>query len=306
MDQGLIEFGGSAVIPTGDYMNAQPSFTVRADTFEEARDLWLKEMRVIHEMLGKPLEVRGESAGRPVGIEKRCWASGSIVYFDPIEHVYRDAQGNQYLGGSTFAHRFVPDFPAESIAGKMAEKSDSSADEIRAMWQLNSEASTSFGTALHAALELRQRYGKLSLQLKGDYSAATTKNPVLKPIVEAFFTPERDAEEAVAECFVADPERRHAGMLDRLVIEPDGVWIEDYKSSRDVLKAESIKIPFKGIVPNNQLGIFQLQCNFYARILTTHGVKVKGLRVHHWTGEVWDTHELEILDLDKIMTEANQ
>lgn len=96
-------------------------------------------------------------------------------------------------------------------------------------------------------------------------------------------------------------------MIDRMIVRDNGdIELEDYKSSRDVLKKETLKEPFKKLVPNNQLGIFTIQLNFYRRILVAHGKNVTALRVLHWTGSRWDEYELEILDLDKIMTEANQ
>lgn len=300
----MVSISLAATIPVMAYGNITPTVTMEGDTVDEALERGLGHIQALWNRVGeRPLQIRGQE--RPAGIEKRCWASGSIVYFDPIEHVYRDIEGNQYLGGSTFAHRFVPEFASEAISRKMADGKDVDPADILAMWELNSEASTSWGTALHAALELRQRYAELSLKLKGDYSACTTKNPTLRPIVEAFFDEERSAQNAVPECFVADPTRRHAGLIDRMVIHEDGsVDLEDYKTSRDLLKTESITAPFKGLVPNNQLGVFTLQLNFYRRILTAHGKTVRALRVWHWTGDEWQSHELEMLDLDKIMTEA--
>ena len=297
----------SAVIPVGQFANIQPTIEVEAENHEAAATLALERIQKIWDRVGeKPLRTDRDKAQLPVGELKHCWASGTEIYFDPIEHVYRDAQGIRYLGGSTFAHRYAKEFPGATVAGKMATKYEVDADEVQDMWALNSLASTTVGTAVHAALELRQRYSTLSQQVKdGSFESALTKNPILRPIVDAFFTEERQAEEALAEILVADPIRHHAGQIDRTVIlAPKRVRLEDHKTSRDVFKAESILPPFKDLVPANQLGLFTLQLNFYRRILESHGVTVEGLRVNHWDGSEWVVYDLELLDLDAIMKAA--
>lgn len=298
-----VKFGGT--IPVAEYANIMPEFEAEGPTFEAAVELGLGQMKTLWDRVGrKPLEIDKS----PKGILKTCWASGTEVFFDPVEHVYQDVKGHKYLGGSTFAHRFTKEFPAQTIAGKMATKHGADADEIRAMWQLNSEASTTVGTAVHAALELRQKYGPLSQQVKdGSFESATTGNPILRPIVEAFFTEERMAENALAEVFVADSKRHHAGLIDRMIIlGEDRVKLQDYKTSKDVFKEASLTPPFKDLVPANQLGIFTIQLNFYRRILETHGKTVEALEVLHWDGKAWVPYVLELLDLDEIMRKHNE
>jgi hypothetical protein len=203
------------------------------------------------------------------------------------------------MGGSTFAGKYKEPFPAKAIAQKMADKAgDVSADEILAMWKLNAEASTSFGTGVHAALQLYGEYVELSKRVKaGSDEAALTKNPTLQPMVLKFFTDARKAEIAYYEEFTANEKELACGLIDRLVVEPDGLIIEDYKSNHSVDKPEKILPPFADIVPNTALGGYWLQLAYYARILTKHGRNVKGLRIHHWTGEEWTTYESPVIDL---------
>lgn len=179
----------------------------------------------------------------------------------------------------------------------MGDKHGADPDKIQAMWKLNAEASSTFGTAVHAALQLRGEYAELSRQVKdGSVESATTSNPVLRPIVEAFFE-DHDHEKAFYEAFVADPATRSCGLIDRLVVDEDGLWVEDYKTNASVEKEETILPPFKGIIPNTSLGVYWLQLSYYAHILMAHGRRVKGLRVHHWTGTKWETHESPVIDL---------
>lgn len=256
-------------------------------------------------MLGKNLEVtlptdedqQAQGATKQLKVLK-CWASGSEVLFDPEAHAYSTGDGHPWLSGSAFADKFISQFDSELIAGKSASKHGVEATDLLDMWALNAQVSRDFGTSLHGALQLRGEYAQLSRAVKdGALDAALTKNPVLRPIVEAFFDAERDEEIAAYEVFVADPVGHRCGQIDRLVVDADGVFIEDYKTNTDLSKRETIKPPFKGLVPNTQLGAYWLQLSFYAHILQSHGKNVKGLRVHYWTGAEWITYSSQVIDI---------
>lgn len=290
----------AGTIPTQQYGNLQPSFEVEADTHDEAMAEALKRFKDVWDRTAsKPLEVRDlDNMRRNDGEELRCWASGTRVKFDKASHVYSTGDGRHWLSGSTFAGRYKGEFNAPLIAGKMAEKYDVDSGQIVSMWELNRDTSSTVGSSVHMALQLRGQYAKLSRAVKdGSLESALTKNPILLPIVEAFFK-DREHEDALYEVFVADPVRAHCGFIDRLVIEPDGLVVEDYKTNGELDKAETIKAPFKGLVPNTKLGAYWLQLSFYARILKSHGQHVKLIRVHHWTGKEWAMFEHEPIDLD--------
>ena len=288
----------SATIPVAQYANLQPSFEVEGDTVDAAMGTALETMkRVWDSVADKPLHIRDEAppALASAGVELVCWASGTVVQFDPVQHVYSPGK---WLSGSAFAGQYKGSFPAELIAGKMAVKSGVEVGQIIAMWQKNAEASSLVGSAVHAALELRGKYLTTSEAVKGTDESALTKNLILRPIVQAFFA-EHAAEEAVYEAFVADANLKHCGQIDRLVIEDNGIFVEDFKTNTDLTKKETIAAPFKGVVENTQLGAYWLQLSFYANILQTHGQAVKGLRVHHWTGTEWVTFEHEVVDISE-------
>lgn len=295
----------TATIPTTQYGNIQPTFEAEGDTHEEAMELALRQMKDVWDRTAvKPLSIR-DMPGTPtrllLGEELRCWASGTRVTFDPIEHKYSTADGKRWLSGSTFAGNYKSEFNSPVVARAVAKKHGVEGAELVAMWALNSDASSTVGTAVHAALQLRGQYASLSRAVKdGTLEGCLTKNPILRPLVEAFFAT-REQEAALYEVFVADPIKGHCGLIDRLVIDSDGgVWIEDYKTNYEMDKAETIKEPFKGVVPNTKLGAYWLQLSFYGRILTSHGKTVKGLRIHHWVDGQWVTHEHELIDLEAI------
>lgn len=294
-----VQFGGQAVIPVGSYANIQPSFAVEGDTFEDARDLWLAEVSKIFSAANKDIDLSFSLAPVRVsaGVDLTCWASGTVVKFDPVQHVYSPGK---WLSGSAFASQFTPDFPAALIAGKMAAKYGVSAEQILSMWALNAEASSTFGTSVHAALQLHGEYLALSQAVKGSNESALTKNPVLRPIVESFFVG-REHEQAVYEAFVADPVLRHCGQIDRLLITGDRrVRVQDFKSNTDLTKAEAISKPFKGVVESTKLGAYWLQLSLYSHVLESHGYTVEGLDIFHWDGSgQWVTHSHDVVDISE-------
>jgi hypothetical protein len=293
-----------ATIPVAQYANIQPEIEGFGATPAAARQDALNQLKVLWDLVGeRPLDIdRNAPAGAPAGKILTCWASGNEVFFDPVEHVYRGADGVKWLGGSTFAGRYQSEFNTPVVSKKVADKYGVKADEVVDMWALNRDASATVGTAVHMALQLRGEYAELSRATKeGSVEAATSSNPILRPIVEKFYEIHGDRK-AKYECFVADPARRHCGQIDRLEILDDGsVIVDDFKTNIDIHKSETIKKPFKGLVPNSKLGGYWLQLSFYARILIVHGVKVKGLRVHHWTGETWESYEHDVIDIDGII-----
>lgn len=292
-----------ATIPVAQYGNLSPTFEIEADTIEAAIDIGLGHIKSLWDRTApKPLEI-DRRASLP-GVVLQCRVSGAEVIFDPIAHTYHDRQGNQYRGGSTFAGQYTDPFPGEIIAGKMAAKHGVDAQRILDMWALNAEASSTFGTAVHAALQLYGEYVELSRSVKdGSDASALTSNPVLRPIVEAFYTDERRRETAFYEEFVADSRTRSCGLIDRLVVEGDTLWVEDFKTNASMDKSENVRAPFKDAVPHTALGVYLLQLSYYARVLISHGRAVGGLRIHHWTGSDWKTYEHPVIDLSPAFTQ---
>lgn len=295
-----------ATIPTQQFGNLQPTIECEAETIEAALEAALGHVKSLWDRTAKePLEIDRGKPEAPVGEILRCRVSGAEVIFDPVRHTYRDRDGHYYLGGSTFASRYKAPFASELIAGKMASKNGVGAQDILAMWKLNAEASSTFGTSVHAALQLYGEYVELSRSVKdGSDESALTSNPVLRPIVEAFYTDEHRAEKAYYEEFVADAKTLRCGLIDRLVVEDDGLYVEDFKSNAVIDKPEVILEPFKNIVPNNSLGVYWLQLSYYASILMAHGRNVKGLRVHHLHDGAWVTHEHDVVDLSPAFANA--
>src|SRR5690606_4901684 len=126
-----------ATIPVTQYGNLQPLIEAEGETYEEAMEIALRR---IHDLWNRTAE-------RPLSIDRdaaqaggkilTCWASGPTVAFDPTGHTYRVGNGPKWLGGSTFASRYVQEFPGPLIASKMADKHGVEAQDVLDMWDLN-------------------------------------------------------------------------------------------------------------------------------------------------------------------------
>ena len=226
---------------------------------------------------------------------------GNEIFYDPVLHEYTNALGEVYLSGSAFAGG--DDFDADYWANEAVTryKLDPSAKErIKAMWNTNGEASRTFGTALHAAIELYGEYhdiadiidmdlktGKRKELSKGvEKNSALSKLPYLNKVARTFFTEERKAEQAYYEVLVVDHKNKRAGRIDRLVIYEDGTF-----AIRDMKTNGKIGVPEKRG--------YTKQLSFYADLVIANGrelTKVKPIAIHHWTEEDWIDIPLDKID----------
>lgn len=248
---------------------------------------------------------------------------GNKIFYDDTLHQYTNALGEIYLSGSKYADQFEGEFAKDRISLAMAKKSiivrkakdlgieipekhtansvlklinkvekgyspsnthiSGLAEDIQDMWDLNALASSSFGTAIHTALELYGRYKELS-----DYVGKSSNlhgNPVLRSAVQLFYKDHPGTTNVKYECLVVDHAKKRAGRIDRVEYDEDGeVWITDFKTNTDIDKS---------------LSKYWLQLSFYAAILKANGLKVKGLKIYHYTGDKWDTIIGEVIDIDK-------
>lgn len=261
-----------AVIPTVQYGNLQPEFEVEADdpivavaSLEELiQNLWDK--------YGERPLVAKTSKGKLL----KAWVGGEI-YYDDVMHTYTNESGDVYLSGSVYASSFEKPFDTASIAEKMSVKSGVSSEDIIKMWDMKRDISNGFGTAIHAAMELYGKYSKHSESFDKDYHLHD--HPVIKNAVESFYEG-RSKEVALYEALVVDHARKYAGQIDRVVKEGDVYFIEDFKTNAK-LKSDKLKNYWK-------------QLSFYASIVEASGLKVGGLRIHHWNGDGWKTYEHEV------------
>lgn len=302
----MAKFKIKATIPTASYGNIQPEYEVEALTFEEAESV---AMPYIEKLWAKYCQQGAELAtNQPVqvveGVTEKMTSelTGVTLNYDKANHIYTNDKGEKYLGGSTFAKKYQHEFKKNEILDMMQKKYDIPKEEIAAMWAAKSEASSSFGTGIHAALELYGKFMTIGKATgKNDANKALHDQPTLKGIVEAFFKG-REKEVALYEPMVADDKRMICGQIDRLLIVDQDkkiCRIQDYKTNADVNKKgfnKTLLKPFEDL-KDIPLSGYWLQLSFYAEVLKPYGWTVEGLDVFHWNGEKWETYSREPINL---------
>ena len=287
-----------AVIPTGQYANVQPKLIYEAEDFDAAYKAAMPHLQKISQDYGD-VQLVNKDNGVALQVnrtEVQCYATGTKAYFDPVGHTYIDEKGTKYTSGSVYAGQFEHEFNKALILPRYAAKCNVDESLIEEMWTSKADASTTFGTALHQALETYGKYKELCDLIGKDIGI----HPTLIPIVEAFFKDRQD-EQAVYEPFVADARNLRCGFIDRLLITGEKrCIIEDYKTNADLYKKgtpANLKAPYH-YLPNVPLSRYMIQLSFYKAIMEAAGWMVEGLRVHWWNGKDWKAIDLKPVQID--------
>lgn len=255
----------------------------------------------------------------------------AIKYFSPLtgESIeLQEVNGHKrlegYLSGSKFPEQFYQPFDREGIIAGMVEKYNVDADAIAAMWKLNNEVSTGYGTAIHAALENYDRNFEIGdkmkevkeFKTKPTYygpNKALSKNPFIKKIVEDFHEKFGGDYERLSEVFIWDQGLKLCGSIDRLKIvdrKKKIVRIQDFKTDGDIheKKYQLSDSPFKKKIGNELLDLHWLQLSFYAFILELKGWKVEGLDIYWLNPEklckgenAWEEFSSEPIDIREVI-----
>lgn len=293
----LTKYTLTAVVPVAQYANLQPSVEVEAETLEEAQEMVLP---YIEDFFNK------YSEKHKIGAAKRAASNGRVllkdlfgneIFYDDATHEYTNALGEVYLSGSQYASEdpFDGEYWAQEFVQKYGLKEEDK-QRILAMWELNGSASSNFGTALHAAIELYGTYKNIAdiidmdlktgerkkLDAKTDKNSALSKLPYLKECVLKFFNDERNKETAQYEVLVVDHKNKRAGRIDRLITLPDGRFeIRDMKTNNKIMKPER--------------DIYTKQLSFYGDIILANGHKLgdNPTMLHHWVDNDWKDIKLE-------------
>lgn len=298
----MIKYKLGSTIPVTQYGNLLVDIEVEAETIEKAEAILLP---YIEDLFNKYAE-----KGKKIGAAKKAASPGRVlekdifgneIFYDDDAHEYTNALGEVYLSASQYAKEdeFDSEFWSQEFVAKYGLKEEDK-QKIQAMWECNSNASSSFGTALHAAIELYGTYKELAdivdidlktqkrkkLDAKTEKNSSLSKLPHLKEVVNKFFNEERLAEKAQYEVLVVDHKNKRAGRIDRLLtIDKNTFEIRDMKTNHKILKKER--------------DIYTKQLSFYADIIVANGGKLGSnpLMLHHWTDNEWKD-----IKLDKINT----
>lgn len=243
-----------------------------------------------------------------------------------------------YLSGSAFPKKFYAEFNEEEMLQKIVDKHYPKANEdkqkaikeaLLAMWGLNREASTGYGTAIHAALENYDTYHLLGektkkvevlkTKTKVGPNKALSRNPFLKKVVEDFHKLFGGDYIRLSEQFIWAHEEELAGSIDRVKVidaEKKIIRIQDFKTDGDIHeKTYQLKeSPFYKLTQGTGatmgkelLDLHWLQLSFYAYILTKYyGYTVEGLDVYWLNPEklvkgenAWEEFSHDVIDIEK-------
>lgn len=298
-------------------------------------------LELLRDLIGKGFNV---NISKEVQVEKVKYRSPLIGRSIELEvhNGHKSLPG--FLSGSKFPEKFYKEFNADDILSGIVEKfyKDASGEEqdriknaISSMWELNRDASTGYGTAIHAALECYDKYQSIGDKIKDvkEYKTkptivgpnkALSRNPFIKKVVDDFHEKFGGDYIRFNEQFVWILEERLCGAIDRVkVIDPDKkiIRIQDYKTDSNIhdkryqLTDSVFYRLTQGATPSlgkELLDLHWLQLSFYAYILSYYGYIVEGLDIF-WLnpdkltrGEnAWELFSHDVIDIKEGLKENN-
>lgn len=296
----LTKMGAIISLPNIAYSDIRPE--VEADTPEDALDFLADIARQVGaDKWADSVAPKKQSSTGDVKLVTKKSIDGTEVLFDPVNHTYTDPDGKvKYMGGSTFASLVATKFDSQSVAQKVA-KDGLTAEQVLTLWSMKNKVSCDFGESVHRALETYQKFHSYASILGGE-EKILPNSPYLQDVVRNFFTPERKAEQAMSEVFVANNKYGLCGFIDRLVFldkDTRTVEVQDFKSndlSKRVTFIPQIREAYKD-VPKNKLGEYMFQLSLYAFILKDMGYNVKSCRIFNLDDTEWKEEEFKPLDI---------
>ena len=220
-----------------------------------------------------------------------------------------------YMSGSRFPRKFFKQFTDEDkerVLDYYEREKDVKREEVEATWDMKADIATSYGTAVHAAMELYYNHHKVGDKIKGrdGVNKAFSKNPFFAHIVKTLVE-DLGPGNYLAEQFIWHEGLRFCGAIDLLeVVDKNTVIVHDFKTNDSVTKRvyQEKDSPFKKDVDNTQLGEYWLQLSFYAYVLKQYGINTKELQIHHLDPErlvqgkrPWVHYAHDVVDISKAL-----
>jgi hypothetical protein len=88
-----------------------------------------------------------------------------MLVFDPIAHSYKNEfTGELYTSATTFLHKFKKPCEADVIAERVAKKRKCTVEEVKAEWKQANDDSKTYGTEMHAAIEMYNKTGTYDIK----------------------------------------------------------------------------------------------------------------------------------------------
>lgn len=147
--------------------------------------------------------------------------TGETIIYDDAKHHYYSLDGRKLLGASTYAKDFGDTFNKDAILPRLARQWEMPEEHLDHIWSINAEISNSYGTAIHAAMELWFRYHKDGARissLKGnEHNYCLPKNVYLRDIVLDFVSTFGELD-GVPEATLSNTKKGMAGRTDIIIL----------------------------------------------------------------------------------------
>ena len=317
-----------------DYKEAVPPATAPAKEAEVIARPTNEQMAGTLKYLLAVVEANGSKKSEPKTVNSVLLGK-SIEVQEKNGHVSLEG----YLSGSRFPAQFYAEFDEKQNLQRMVDSyfpgvSEKEAEKIKEalleMWGTNGTASTSFGTAIHAALENYDKNHELGQKVR-NYAKKPTKkdpegvkspnkafnrNPILKKIVDDFQKRFGGDYIRFNEEFIWDKGLKLCGSVDRIKVvdlKRRIIRIQDYKTDADIheKKYQLTDSIFYDLTQGKDatmgkelLDYHWLQLSFYAFILQRAGWTVEGLDIYWLNGEkfakgenAWEEYSHDVIDI---------
>lgn len=290
-----------ATIPVMQYGNINPEILIEGTDVDDAHAKaigHIKKMFYAYSENG-PLN---ENEIVDVRVLESFNEEGVRVNFDNIKHEY-ERGGSLLLSASQYTSKFSKKFDAQAVAKNCEKKWGIPAEVIQAMWKESNKTSTEFGTLVHRALEIYEKYrvdGNTVMKNADRPHPAIPKHPILSSIIEEFDKVRIGGDNVLSEVFITDIESGRCGQIDRLPIideEKKICRVQDFKVNIDVEEESSsnkLAKPFDTLPPN-KLSKYTVQLSFYANMLKKSGWNVEGIDVYVYNGK-WNVYKISGVD----------
>lgn len=209
------------------------------------------------------------------------------IDFDEDAHTYTDIYtGKKLISATTHIRKYKEPFDTSRIAKRCEENYNwgVEAKSIEKLWANNGKITSSFGSAIHEALELYTNYKKLGSVIQGNTNkkenVALPRHPLLREIILGFEAIDKyyDGYTVITEAFVSCGQ--YCGLIDRLYVnvKEKRARIGDYKFNVDATKHGKQKYLGRfEYLPTTKVSGYQLQLSFYGNILHYFQWDIDGL-----------------------------
>jgi ATP-dependent exoDNAse (exonuclease V) beta subunit len=213
--------------------------------------------------------------------------TGSLIEFHPEPHHYILGQ-EKLTSVTTLIHRWFPQFDAEAVAKKKAEREGSSFEALLLEWEKKRDQSSAFGTKVHLMAET-------IIQTKDDRAADhlaqnDREKAYLATLKEVLLRIAKGYDFIESEKIIFSPTHKVAGTVDLLLRSKDtGEFvIADWKTNREIkfsgYRQEMGSGPCVHL-QNCNFNHYSLQTSAYGELLVAEGyvdqaVPLRGVLLH--------------------------